>query len=54
MRTRKPLNPVEGKLLGESLTFGIKMVPWRACNKSFRAIFDLFWALEGLRRKVGQ
>ena len=53
MRTRKPLNPMEGDLRGESLTFGIKIGPGRACNTSFRAIFDLFLALEGLRRKVG-
>ena len=53
MRTRKPLNPMEDDLLGESWTFWIKTGPGRPCHTSFPAVFDLHLALEGLRRKAG-
>ena len=54
MRTRKPSNPMEGDLLEESRTLGIKIGPGRPCNRSFLAVFDMYSAVEGLRRKVGQ
>ena len=54
MRTRKPLNPMEVDHFGDSWTFVIKISPGIAWDTSFLAVFYLFWAVEGVRHKVGQ
>ena len=48
MRTRKPLNPMEADLLGESWTNGIKIGPGGGCNTSFRLLCNMSTLVRGV------